>query len=179
MTVPEFSRPMRLDAIGDGLGHRAVAADDAERAALAARFDLVALDRLEGAFDVRREAAGIRVTGRITGRVTQRCVVSGAPLPADVDEAVALLFVGGSGRNAADDEEEVELETGDLDVLPLDGDAIDLGEIAAETLALALPPFPRAPDADLADERRLLSSEDEAAEAARAAANPFAVLKGR
>lgn len=179
MTTVEFSRPLRLDAIGEGTSHRAVAADDAERAALAARFDLVALDRLGGVFDVRRDAAGIRVTGRVTGRVTQRCVVSGAPLPADVDEAVALLLVRSGGREAADDAEEVELETGDLDVLPLDGDAIDLGEIAAETLALALPSFPRAPDADLAEARRLLTSEDEAAEATRAAANPFKALKDR
>lgn len=175
MTAPEFSRPLRLDAIGEGVGSRAVAADAAERAALAARFDLVALDRLEGVFDIRRDAAGVRVTGRVTGDATQRCVVSGAPLPVEVDEAVALLFV----RAATGDAEEVELETGDLDILPLEGEAVDLGEIAAETLALALPPFPRAADADLADERRLLTSEDEAAEATRAAANPFAVLKQR
>jgi uncharacterized metal-binding protein YceD (DUF177 family) len=179
MTAPEFSRPLRLDAIGDGAGSRAVAADAAERAALAIRFDLAAVDRLEGRFEVRRDAGGVRVTGKITGHVTQRCVVSGAPLPANVDEAVELLFVRPSGSDAAGDTEEVELGTSDLDVLPLEGEAIDLGEIAAETLALALPSFPRAADADLADERRLLTSEDEAAEATRAAANPFAALKDR
>jgi len=65
--------------------------------------------------------------------------------------------------------EEVELSEADCDVIGYEGGAIDLGEAVAETLALALDPFPRSPDADAAlREAGVLSEED---------AGPFAALK--
>ncbi|HEX7850952.1 MAG TPA: DUF177 domain-containing protein, partial [Sphingomonas sp.] len=45
-------------------------------------------------------------------------------------------------------QDEVELADSDVDVLPYEGDAIDLGEVAAETMALALDSFPRGPNAE-------------------------------
>src|SRR3546814_19856283 len=45
-------------------------------------------------------------------------------------------------------EEEVEIDSADCDILPLEGDRADLGEAAVQTLSLALDPFPRHPDAD-------------------------------
>src|SRR3546814_8978331 len=77
-------------------------------------------------------------------------------------------------------EDEVELGEEDCDVLPMDGDSVDIGELAAETVSLALDPYPRLPDAALAEYRRLLTSEEEAqaaADAEKKANNPFAVLK--
>jgi uncharacterized metal-binding protein YceD (DUF177 family) len=157
VTTPEFSRPERLDTIGEP---RAVAieADEAERAALAKRFDLIGVDRLAGTFTIRRDAAGIAVEGRVTAALVQACSVTGDPLPATIDEPVALLFVA-SGADAA---EEVELGDNDLDVIPYDGGAIDLGETAAETMALALDPFPRGPGAAAALKAAGVISEEEA-----------------
>lgn len=43
--TPEFSRPERLDAIGAGDRAVHIIADADERAALARRFDLIAVDR--------------------------------------------------------------------------------------------------------------------------------------
>ena len=144
--TPEFSRPIRLDAIGSGEHAEAVAADDAERAALAKRFDLLALDRLEATLTLRTEAAGVRVRGRVAADVAQPCGATGEPVPARIDEPVDLLFVA-PGSDAGD---EVELAEQDCDVVVHDGAAIDLGEAAAETMALALDPFPRSPEADTA-----------------------------
>lgn len=142
MTAPEFTQPERLDTIGGAERSVAIAADGDERRRLAGRFRLVAIDRLDGAFTLRREAAGIRVRGRVTAEVVQGCSVTGDPLPAAIDEAVDLRFVApGAGA------EEVELSEDTIDTLCHDGGAIDLGEVAAETMALALDPFPRGPGA--------------------------------
>ena len=158
MTAAEFSRPERLDVIGAGERAAAVTADEAECAALARRFGLVAVERLAGDFTLRREAAGIRVRGRVTAAVTQACSVTGVPLAASVDEPVDLLFA----PLPADGGEEIELGDDSIDVVFHDGGAIDLGETAAETMALALDPFPRAPGADAALKDAGVLSEGEA-----------------
>ncbi|MEO5866096.1 MAG: DUF177 domain-containing protein, partial [Sphingomonas sp.] len=57
----------------------------------------------------------------------------------------------------------VELGEDALDTVPHDGSAIDLGEVAAETMALALDPYPRAPGAAEILRRFGVISEEEAA----------------
>lgn len=158
MTAPEFSRPERIDSIGADVRELTVAADAGERAALAARFAMLAVDALEAHFRVRREGADILVEGAVTARVVQACAMTGEPVPAAIAEPIALRFVV-PGAGEAD---ELELAAGDLDVVELDGGAIDLGETAAETMALALDPFPRCAAADA--ERRVAGvlSEEEA-----------------
>lgn len=144
--TPEWSRPERLDAIGAAPREIAIDADAGERAALARRFGLVAIDRLQARFAVHCEADGIVATGRVSAAVTQRCVATGEPLAATVDEPVTLRFVEQLDTGDA----ELELVGDALDTLAIEGGAIDLGEAAAETMALALDPFPRSPDADAA-----------------------------
>jgi len=165
VTAPEFSRPERIDTIGEPR-QVSIAADDAERAALARRFDLIGIERLAGDFTIRREAAGIAVAGRVTATLIQACSVTGDPLSATIDEPVDLLFV----PSGADGVEEVELDDGELDVIAYDGGAIDLGETAAETMALALDPFPRGPGAAAALKAAGVISEEEA--------GPFGALAG-
>lgn len=142
--TPEFSRPERVDAIGARPRSVTIAADATELAALAVRFGLVSVDRLAATLALHEEASGIVVTGRVEAEVVQACVVTGAPLTTRVDEPVALRFVPGAEVPEGD---EIELADDALDTIPYAGSAIDLGEAAAETMALALDPFPRGPDA--------------------------------
>ncbi len=164
--MTEFARPQRIDTIGGDARGVEVEADAAERTALATRFDLIAIDRLAGAFTLRRDAMGILVEGRVSASLTQACSITGDPLPATVDEPVALRFVpAGEAR-----QDEIELADDEIDVIPYDGGAIDLGEIAAETMALALDPFPRGPGAEAALKEAGVISEEEA--------GPFGALAG-
>lgn len=157
MTAPEFSRPLRLDAIGAGDSQMTVTADEAERAALARRFGVIAIDALSADFAVRRDAAGIVARGTLSGAVVQACGVTGEPVPQTIDEAFDLRFLPEPG-GAAD---EVELNEDECDTVFYSGGAIDLGEAAAETLALALDPFPRSANAEAAlREAGVLSDED-------------------
>jgi len=143
--TPEFSRPERVDTIGEGERTVRVEADARERAGLAARFGLLALDALSAEWRVRREAAGIRAVGHVRASATQACSVTGEPVPAAVDEAVRLLFV--ADVSEGDAHSDIELDEDGADTLTYSGGAVDLGEAAAETVALALDPFPRSPAA--------------------------------
>ena len=172
MSVPEFSRPIRLDTLGDGARTVTVEANDAERAALAARFDLLELARLEATATIVREGAVVVARGRIRAVATQRCIATDEPVAARVDEAFALRFV----PDIAAATEELELDLEDLDTLPYEGGAIDFGEAAAQEFALALDPFPRSPDAD-AHLRAAGVLREEELEAQRRAEGPFGVLK--
>ena len=158
MSKAEFARPQRVDTIGDEPRAVEIAADEAERMALAKRFALVGIVRLAGRFTIRRDAAGILVDGRVEAALTQACSITGDPLPATIDEPVALRFVPEDEAG----QDEIELGDGDIDVIPYDGGTIDLGEVAAETMALALDPFPRGPNAEAALKEAGVLSEEQA-----------------
>ncbi|WP_066807973.1 YceD family protein [Sphingomonas asaccharolytica] len=162
----EFERPQRVDTIGDDARTVEIDADAQERAALAKRFDLIGIEKLTGKFTIRRDAAGIVADGRVQAAVTQACSITGDPLPATVDEQVALRFVAEADAG----QDEVELGDSDIDVIPYEGGTIDLGEVAAETMALALDPFPRGPNAEAVLKEAGVLSEEQA--------SPFGVLAG-
>jgi len=171
MTVaPEFSRLVPLDRIGAGASAHEIAANEAECAALATRFDLIAIDRLTATLTLKRDGDVVEASGHLSAAVVQACIASGEPVPATIDTDLAIRFVPESDDPA----EEVELDAGALDTVDYRGGAIDLGEAAAETLALALDPFPRSPHADEALKAAGVLSEDEA----KAESSPFVALKG-
>lgn len=162
--TPEFSRRVALDR---ATGAQRMEADEAERLALAKRFGLVRVDSLAAEAALDRDGAVVVATGRVTAHVVQSCVATHAELPVAIDEPFALRFVPMSVDQAGD---ETELEADACEQVEHDGQAIDLGEAAAQTLALALDPFPRAPDADQALKAAGVLSEGEG--------GPFAALKG-
>lgn len=171
----EFTHPVALVKLSPRPQPHHLVAGEAARAALAARFDLQAIGRLEGWLDVARSGQGAELTGRLVADVVQSCIVSGEPVPAHVDEALSLRFEPDAGT--ADD---VELESAALDVLPVDGDSIDLGEALAQSLLLALDPYPHASPEVLESVRRYLKTEADVeaqALADKQAANPFAKLR--
>jgi uncharacterized metal-binding protein YceD (DUF177 family) len=175
MTAPEFSHRVALDKLASHPQDHVLKADAAALAALAARFDLVAIGRLEATVAVSPEGRGAALSGRLLADVTQRCVVSGEPVAARVDVPLVLRF-----EPLDADVGDLELEADALDVQPVEDGLIDLGEAVAQSLFLALDPYPRADDNVLAEVRRRLLSEEEAAAAearAKADASPFAVLK--
>jgi uncharacterized metal-binding protein YceD (DUF177 family) len=155
----EFFRPERLDLIGAGDRIVTIAADPAERSALAARFGLLSIARLEARFALRKDAAGIRARGHLDAVLVQSCVVTEDPLPVTLSEDFDLRFVA---EPDAPEEDEIELSEDACDVVFFSGGTIDLGEAAAETMALALDPFPRGPRAGEVLAEAGVISEDEA-----------------
>jgi uncharacterized metal-binding protein YceD (DUF177 family) len=146
MSAPEFSRPFDVRQ----LDHRAVslAANEAERKALAARFGLVRIDRLEAEVTLTRKGNALDATGTLVAQIVQSCAVSAEDLPLRIDEPLILRFVPENPRPSA--EEEVELEPDALDEVPFSGSTVDLGEAVAQSLALAIDPFAVGPEAERA-----------------------------
>jgi len=166
MTPPEFSRPIALDTLGEAPRQIAIEADEAERTALARRFDLIDVSALTATVALVRSGDAVTATGRVEAKVTQSCIASGAPVAARIDEPFRLEFRPMPTTTTPDDE--IELGQGELDVSFYEGASIDIGEAAAETLALAVDPYPRAPDADEALKAKGVKNEEEA--------GPFAAL---
>lgn len=169
----EFSRPFRLDTLGIEPRSVAIEADAGERAALAERFALPGIERLSAKARLSRHGDEVRAKGVARAQVTQSCVVTSLPVPAAIEEAFELVFR--PQQEAAAPDEEIELSEAEMDVIFYDGAAIDLGEAVAETVSLALDPFPRAPEAEAALREAGVSSEEEA----RARSSPFAGLKDK
>jgi len=169
----EFSRKLRLDRLAAGDVVEAITANEAERAALARRFALGGLARLSARLRVRRPAQGplIRVEGELTATVTQTCVVTLEPVESRVDQRFVQLY---TLEGPAQNESEVFVGPDDEEIPePLEGETLDLGELAAEQLSLALDPYPRAPGARF--EGASFGEDGEVEEDAEE--SPFAVLK--
>jgi uncharacterized metal-binding protein YceD (DUF177 family) len=167
---PEFSRPERLDTIGERERIVEIVANEDERAALAKRFALLSITRLDARLGIKRTESGIVVKGRVTGAAVQACSVTDEPLDTQIDEPVALLFV----EQLIAEGDEVELSDDALDMVAIQGGTIDLGEAAADTLALSIDPFPRGPNTAAALAAAGVISEDEFRPA-----NAFSDLKAR
>ena len=146
MSVPdagELHRPVLVRRVGpEGLSID-VEASAAECAALAERMRVPRILALSCRFELRPGGRGtVEAAGRLRARVVQVCVVSLDEFEATVTEDFAVRFVP-EGQESDDDDPEA------VDESPYRGDAIDLGEAAAEQLALALDPYPRKPGAEL------------------------------
>lgn len=144
----EFSREVEIARVPAGGRPFRIAAEPAERSALAARFGIERIDRLVAEGTVTRAVSGTSVTvaGRLEAEVVQRCVVTLEPVASRVVAELSRIFVPGAGPSTG----EVVVDPLADEPEPLEGGTLDLGEIVAEELALALDPYPRAPGAALA-----------------------------
>lgn len=144
---PEFSRPIRAEAVAAEGEQITIEADEAERRHLADRFALIELPALRA--ELRLDPLGhgaFALRGRFQADVVQRCVVTEQPLPAHVEGVVERRFAPAEELPLPPREEEVTADEEEPPEPIIDG-VIELGEPVAEELALALDPFPRAADA--------------------------------
>jgi len=168
----EFSRPMALDRVSATQHREEIIATDKELAALAQRFGLLSLDRLSASFTLKRVRKDlVRAKGRVSAELVQACVVTLDPIPAHIDEKFEVDFLEGVQPAVADIELDAEAAEAPE---PVPDGWIDLGELAAEQLGLAIDPYPRKPDAEVPAEWK---GEPAAAPAAAERPNPFAALE--
>ncbi|HEX3953575.1 MAG TPA: DUF177 domain-containing protein [Stellaceae bacterium] len=144
--APEFSRVIPLMRLGSEPHRVEIGATETERAALAKRFDLVSLDLLSAEIELVRRAGGtFLLRASFTAAFEQSCIVTLEPVAGAVSEIFELLYGPPDDDAAALD----TVSADDIAFEPLQADAIDVGEAVAQEFSLALPPFPRRPDADL------------------------------
>jgi uncharacterized metal-binding protein YceD (DUF177 family) len=160
--APEFSRPVPLARLGFDRFHQRIEAGESERAALAWRLGLVSLGRLVADVELVRELGGtILLSASFEAAFEQECIATLEPVAGSLSEKFDLRYgppEAAEDAPAGDDDPAFE---------PLDDDVIDVGEAVAQEFSLALPPFPRAPDAPVDAGQAQRAMEDE---------SPFAVL---
>ena len=141
--TPELHRPVAVERIGAGL-ELLVEASEAERAALALRLGVPALHALTCRFRLRlaSPAGSVLAEGRLEARLDRECVLTLEPFTTVQTDSFTVRFVP-EGREAEDDDPDAPDDIGYA------GGVIDLGEAAAEQLALVLDPYPRSPGATL------------------------------
>jgi uncharacterized metal-binding protein YceD (DUF177 family) len=155
----DFAHRVPLDRIRDG-ERVELTADDTERQAIAERLGLRSLERLEAHVKLARDAAKIRAQGRLRASLEQSCIATGEPVAEHIDEPFEIVFLPEPGGESVEDE--IELASEDCDVVFYEGGAIDLGTAIADTLALAVDPYPRSAGADAALRDAGVISEAEA-----------------
>ncbi|MFM7403829.1 MAG: YceD family protein [Erythrobacter sp.] len=137
------ARPLAAGAV-------VIEANAEERAALALRFGLGAVESLRAEIALEAKPRAIRATGRLHAAIMQPCAISGEDFPVTIDEPVDLRFTEENQHSSTDDEVEIELEADDCDEIEYGGEMFDLGEAVAQTLGLAIDPYAEGPDADAA-----------------------------
>ncbi|WOE75205.1 YceD family protein [Alterisphingorhabdus coralli] len=147
-----------------------ITASEAECAALAARFGLVRINTLSADCSYERQGEDVHVTGTLRADIVQSCVITLEDFASHINQPFQLHFVAEETLADDSDEAEILVEQDDIDLMPMDNGRFDIGEAVAQTLALALDPYPRGPNADAAISRKGILREGEEKE------SPFAAL---
>jgi hypothetical protein len=119
-----------------------------ELARIALALDLIACTSLRAQYTIAPTAGGhYRLSGRLHAEISQACVVTLDPIDSTIEDDFEAVFwpqedmpAPESGEVALDDEPERE---------PMVAGQIAVGRVVFESLAAAMNPFPRKPDAVL------------------------------
>ncbi len=162
--------PVHVDQIPETGLQVAVETTEAQRAALAVMAGLRDVTRAAAAFELSHAGSGkVHVTGRVTARVGQTCVVTLDPVDSDINEPVDLMFAPEEDipRLSSTVDNEIESEDVPDSPEPITNGVIDLGRVATDVLFLGIDPYPRKPDAVFEQPVAAADPED----------HPFAALK--
>ena len=167
--LSEFSNILLAEALGETAKFVRLEANAVERAALAGRFELVSIESLVGDLIIERIKGSelIRVRGRMSAEIQQFCVISGETVSGNLVESVDERF-GPSDETGI--EIEIAFEEENTPEPIIDG-RIDLAEIIAQYLGVAIDPYPRAPGAKI-----LQQYQDEEEKILETRKHPFEVL---
>lgn len=176
--MPEFSRLLKNTEFAALPIVREIRATAEECGGLARRFRLEGVERLTARLEVSAwHRNGVRVVGALDARLTQRCVVSLEVMPQRVSRRFVSFFTAPGMSPPPPEslppsvlEDGVEVEAEDPEEMGEKG--VDLGELAAQQLSLALDPYPQLPDARLPESAAASQAAMDAA--ASLGANPLA-----
>lgn len=141
-----ISQPYRTATLGSRKPVRfELAPDGAHQRALAAVLDITAVRNLRFKGELRPTGKhDYTLEARLTAVVEQPCGITLAPVVTKIAEDVTRRYLADMKVPEGDEVEMPEDDTSE----PLP-DVIDIGAVAVEALALALPLYPRAPGAAL------------------------------
>lgn len=180
---PEWSFPVDVLSIGSNAARYTITAKGDECEKLAERYNVVSLENVWSEMHLVREQGGlvIHVTGTVQADVTQTCVVTLEPMVSHVSDSFDAFFADPEQAvSFARARANIKAKKGEIEVEMIDehdapdeiiNGQIDLGEVAAQFLSLAIDPYPRS--VTVAE----IIPEAESPDANPASDSPFAALK--
>lgn len=163
--IPEFSRLVPLGRVGYAPFRQQIEATPSECEKLSGRFELLALDRLNAAVELRRQSDDLIVLeAAFEAEFVQSCVVTLEPVSGAISDRFRLVYGPAQTRCP-----EMGSQPDEAAFEPLNDNVIDIGEAVAQELSLALPVFPRHPDAKVDDDTAVESPDKPFASLARLA----------
>ena len=142
--MPQFSirSEIKVDKLSpDAVDVYKLSTTPADLLALTERFGWVSVDHLASELRIREVARDCwDVSGHVSGQIVQSCIVTGAPVPENIDFQIEERYV----RTA---EQTDQIEVGLDGVEPIKNGVIDIGELAVQSLRLAATAWPRVDDA--------------------------------
>ena len=175
----EFSRPVPLSSIEKGGYKINIEANEKEKEGLSHRFEVDEIRSFSADLTVYPKADQMtyKVQGRFTADVMQSCIVSGDPVSSHLedrfeawyrDQSKILSFIDKKQKiDEWEEGDEHELRSEEEDPEILNDGILDLGEVAAQFLGLAINPYPKAEE-NLTGDHIETKEEDKP--------NPFAKL---
>ena len=140
---PEFSRHVPLAQLTTRPFRQRIEATAEEREKLSRRFDIISLERLVAEVELWRQSPEvIHLEAEFAAEFEQCCAVTLEPVRGAVSDRFSLVY-----GPAPEEEQEIALTSDEPAFEPLNGNSIDIGEAVAQELSLALPIFPRDPEA--------------------------------
>lgn len=142
-----------------------------ECALLAQTLEIPAVERLAFRYRIKPLSGGrYRLEGTLKADVVQSCIVTLDPVRSTIEDPIEVEFRSDVAPEPQGKlgEELIVLEATEYE--PLEHNRLDVGRIVAESLAAALPAYPRSPGATL--------EQNEAGPTAPGPANPFSALAG-
>lgn len=137
LAVPETGLETRREASGAELGQ------------LARALDIPSCERLSAHYAVHAIGGGrFRVAGHVSAALTQRCIVSLDPVRATIEEPFDEEFWPAEAIEPEIGEHEHEA-LAHVGPEPIVDGRIEIGRLVYETVAAALPPYPRKPGVEL------------------------------
>ena len=140
MEILTLSSELSVDRFASGKARKfTIQPTTAEIVELVARFDFVSIEDMRAMVTVRKVARDCwDVTGTLSARVVQRCVITDDHVPELVDFTIEERYV-----RKAENDDGIEVDLNEAE--PLVGGAIDIGEMVAQTVGVAVTPWPKSP----------------------------------
>ena len=142
--MPQFSitSEINVDTLrSDSIHFYKLSTERSDHLALTERFGWISVDHFSSELRIRKVARDCwDVTGYVTAQIVQSCIVTGLPVSENIDFQIEERYVRTAGR--AD-----QVEVGLDGVEPIKNGAIDIGELAVQSLCLAATAWPRVGDA--------------------------------
>jgi uncharacterized metal-binding protein YceD (DUF177 family) len=163
--VHSFHRWINPTQRGATENRQTLEATPAERASLAAWLDIPSIEAMSAEVEIRRLSSDVAgAKGRLRASVELICGVTLEPFVQAIDTSFEARFrkpAGHAPKHESADPTDIEVTLADDEPGDWLQQGIDIGAFVAEELSLALPDFPRKPNAafesdsadDLADEK--------------------------